>query len=137
MLQANTYGVPRVAFVNKMDREGAVLEHTLNGLRTRLGALALVCMLIYMCMHTSACMHMHIYVCVMYVYDIRAVRVCVCVCVDTRMQACRAYVYFITCAYSQLYTHTVSYIHIQSVMYINGNAEARRSFQHVVKCVYI
>src|SRR5689334_2410288 len=34
--QADRYGVPRVAFINKMDREGADFEGTLGQIRTRL-----------------------------------------------------------------------------------------------------
>ncbi len=40
--QADRYGVPRVAFVNKLDRIGATLELTVDMLRTRLGAHPLV-----------------------------------------------------------------------------------------------
>ncbi|MFH0734233.1 MAG: elongation factor G [bacterium] len=36
--QANKYGVPRVAFVNKMDRTGADFYNALDMIRTRLGA---------------------------------------------------------------------------------------------------
>ncbi len=36
--QANKYGVPRVAFVNKMDRTGADFEACLDSMRRRLGA---------------------------------------------------------------------------------------------------
>jgi elongation factor G len=36
--QANRYGVPRVCFVNKLDRVGATLELTVDMLRDRLGA---------------------------------------------------------------------------------------------------
>ncbi|KAA0178298.1 hypothetical protein FNF27_00150 [Cafeteria roenbergensis] len=36
--QARRYGVPRVAFANKLDREGATLERVMDGLRHRLGA---------------------------------------------------------------------------------------------------
>ena len=36
--QADKYGVPRIAFVNKMDRVGADFEHCLEMMRTRLGA---------------------------------------------------------------------------------------------------
>ncbi len=36
--QANRYGVPRLCFVNKLDRVGATLELTVNMLRERLGA---------------------------------------------------------------------------------------------------
>ena len=36
--QANRYGVPRICFVNKMDRTGASYERTLNMVRDRLGA---------------------------------------------------------------------------------------------------
>jgi elongation factor G len=37
-LQANRYGVPRIAFVNKMDRPGADFPRVLDEMRTRLGA---------------------------------------------------------------------------------------------------
>ena len=40
--QADRYGVPRIAFVNKMDRVGATLERTVEMLRDRLGARPLV-----------------------------------------------------------------------------------------------
>jgi elongation factor G len=36
--QADRYGVPRLAFVNKMDRPGASYEHTIESMRDRLGA---------------------------------------------------------------------------------------------------
>src|SRR3970282_2152891 len=36
--QADKYGVPRIAFVNKMDRVGADFVHCLEMMRTRLGA---------------------------------------------------------------------------------------------------
>ncbi|MBW6457871.1 MAG: elongation factor G [FCB group bacterium] len=36
--QANTYHVPRIAFVNKMDRSGADFYHVLDMIRKRLGA---------------------------------------------------------------------------------------------------
>lgn len=36
--QANKYGVPRIAFVNKMDRTGADLFRVVNQIKTRLGA---------------------------------------------------------------------------------------------------
>jgi elongation factor G len=36
--QADKYGVPRIAFVNKMDRVGADFEHCLEMMRTRLSA---------------------------------------------------------------------------------------------------
>ena len=36
--QATKYGVPRIAFVNKMDRTGANFENALNDMRTKLGA---------------------------------------------------------------------------------------------------
>src|SRR4051812_36684817 len=36
--QADKYGVPRIAFVNKMDRVGADFDHCLSMMRTRLGA---------------------------------------------------------------------------------------------------
>ncbi len=43
--QADRYGVPRVAFVNKMDRIGATLERTVDMLRDDLGARPLVAQL--------------------------------------------------------------------------------------------
>ena len=36
--QADSYGVPRICFVNKMDRVGASLEHTMDSIRHRLKA---------------------------------------------------------------------------------------------------
>ena len=36
--QAERYGVPRICFVNKMDRAGASFEDTIDSIRTRLGA---------------------------------------------------------------------------------------------------
>ncbi len=36
--QADRYGVPRIAFVNKMDRTGADFENVIETMRTRLGA---------------------------------------------------------------------------------------------------
>ena len=36
--QANKYHVPRIAFVNKMDRVGANFENAINDMRTKLGA---------------------------------------------------------------------------------------------------
>ncbi|NUM49340.1 MAG: elongation factor G [Anaerolineales bacterium] len=39
--QANRYGVPRICFVNKMDRVGASYENTINMIRQRLGANAI------------------------------------------------------------------------------------------------
>ncbi|MEC7502599.1 MAG: elongation factor G, partial [Planctomycetota bacterium] len=36
--QADKYGVPRIAFINKMDREGANFENVLTDIRKRLGA---------------------------------------------------------------------------------------------------
>ena len=36
--QADRYGIPRIAFINKCDREGADPEHVLEAIRTRLGA---------------------------------------------------------------------------------------------------
>jgi elongation factor G len=36
--QANKYGVPRIAFVNKMDRTGADFEKAVHEMRTKLGA---------------------------------------------------------------------------------------------------
>lgn len=38
--QATKYSVPRIAFVNKMDRTGADFENALNDMRTKLGAYA-------------------------------------------------------------------------------------------------
>ena len=38
--QADRYGVPRIAFINKMDRIGADFYGSLNSIRTRLGARA-------------------------------------------------------------------------------------------------
>src|SRR5579862_6518142 len=38
--QATKYKVPRIAFVNKMDRTGANFENALNDMRTKLGAYA-------------------------------------------------------------------------------------------------
>jgi elongation factor G len=38
--QATKYNVPRIAFVNKMDRTGADFENALNDMRTKLGAYA-------------------------------------------------------------------------------------------------
>jgi len=38
--QADRYGVPRIAFINKMDRVGADFEHVLGMIRDRLGARA-------------------------------------------------------------------------------------------------
>lgn len=38
--QADRYGVPRIAFVNKMDRTGANYERVIEEIRTRLGAAA-------------------------------------------------------------------------------------------------
>src|SRR6266704_3156474 len=38
--QATKYNVPRIAFVNKMDRTGANFEHALNDMRKKLGAYA-------------------------------------------------------------------------------------------------
>lgn len=40
--QANKYGVPRIAFVNKMDRTGADLFRVVNQIKTRLGASAVL-----------------------------------------------------------------------------------------------
>src|SRR5574341_1609937 len=37
--QANKYGVPRIAFVNKMDRAGANFIRVIEQMRTRLGAM--------------------------------------------------------------------------------------------------
>ncbi|MER5738033.1 elongation factor G [Streptomyces sp. NPDC002262] len=39
--QADRHGVPRIAFVNKMDRAGADLDATVASIRSRLGAVAL------------------------------------------------------------------------------------------------
>src|SRR5512141_2071955 len=36
--QADKYGVPRIAFINKMDRVGADFNHSVETIRTRLGA---------------------------------------------------------------------------------------------------
>ncbi|MFH2037843.1 MAG: elongation factor G [Chloroflexota bacterium] len=36
--QADRYGVPRICFVNKMDRVGASFEHTIDSIHQRLGA---------------------------------------------------------------------------------------------------
>ncbi len=36
--QANKYGVPRIAFVNKMDRTGANFDNAVNDMRVKLGA---------------------------------------------------------------------------------------------------
>lgn len=36
--QADQYGVPRICFINKMDRPGADLEHSIQTIRDRLGA---------------------------------------------------------------------------------------------------
>ncbi len=36
--QATKYGVPRIAFVNKMDRTGANFDNALNDMRTKLRA---------------------------------------------------------------------------------------------------
>ncbi|HVF09305.1 MAG TPA: elongation factor G [Abditibacteriaceae bacterium] len=38
--QANRYGVPRIAYINKMDRDGANFYEVLDQIRTRLGAKA-------------------------------------------------------------------------------------------------
>src|SRR5687768_17898692 len=35
--QADKYGVPRIAFINKMDRIGANFESVVNQIRTKLG----------------------------------------------------------------------------------------------------
>ncbi len=40
-LQANKYNVPRLIFINKMDRKGADFEHVLEMIKKRLGARAL------------------------------------------------------------------------------------------------
>jgi elongation factor G len=39
--QADHYGVPRICFVNKMDRVGASFDHTIESVHTRLGANAI------------------------------------------------------------------------------------------------
>lgn len=39
--QANRYGVPRICFINKMDRTGANFEGAINAMRRRLGANAI------------------------------------------------------------------------------------------------
>ena len=36
--QADRYGVPRICFVNKMDRVGASFERTIETIKDRLGA---------------------------------------------------------------------------------------------------
>ena len=38
--QADRYGVPRLAFINKMDRTGANFDHVVDQIRQRLGATA-------------------------------------------------------------------------------------------------
>src|SRR5204863_8256976 len=43
--QAGKYGVPRICFVNKMDRIGANFERCVDMIKDRLGALPLVCQL--------------------------------------------------------------------------------------------
>ncbi len=43
--QADKYGVPRICFVNKMDRIGANFERCVEMIRDRLGAVPLVCQL--------------------------------------------------------------------------------------------
>src|SRR6184192_2700444 len=43
--QADKYGVPRICFVNKMDRMGANFERCVDMIKDRLGALPLVCQL--------------------------------------------------------------------------------------------
>src|SRR5512143_4299206 len=40
--QADRYGVPRIAFVNKLDRTGASLDRTVEMIRARLGARPIV-----------------------------------------------------------------------------------------------
>ena len=40
--QSDRYGVPRLIFVNKLDREGASLDHCMQSLRTRLGVMPLL-----------------------------------------------------------------------------------------------
>jgi elongation factor G len=40
-IQANKYGIPRLVFINKMDRKGANFENVVNQIRKRLGALAI------------------------------------------------------------------------------------------------
>src|SRR5512147_327494 len=42
---ANQYNVPRICYVNKMDRMGANFAHCVKGIRERLGANALLCQL--------------------------------------------------------------------------------------------
>ena len=37
--QADKYNVPRIAFINKMDRPGADFDHAVDTIRTRLGAI--------------------------------------------------------------------------------------------------
>ncbi|CAE7843620.1 fusA [Symbiodinium sp. KB8] len=43
--QADRYGVPRIGFVNKMDREGASYERTAAAMAARLGATPVLCQL--------------------------------------------------------------------------------------------
>lgn len=43
--QANTYKVPRIAFVNKMDMNGANFDNVLKAMKERLGARTVVCAL--------------------------------------------------------------------------------------------
>ena len=40
---ANQYNVPRICYINKMDRMGANYAHCVKGIRERLGATALLC----------------------------------------------------------------------------------------------
>ena len=40
---ANQYNVPRICYINKMDRMGASFGHCVNGIRERLGANTLLC----------------------------------------------------------------------------------------------
>jgi len=48
--QADRYLVPRICFVNKMDRTGASFERTIESIRSRLGANPVPCLL-----YTSRC----------------------------------------------------------------------------------
>jgi elongation factor G len=43
--QARRYGVPRICFVNKLDRAGASFERAVDSIRKRLGATPLICQL--------------------------------------------------------------------------------------------
>ena len=40
--QARRYGVPTIGFINKLDREGSDVAHTVSGVRSRLGAIPLL-----------------------------------------------------------------------------------------------